>query len=121
MQVVRVLLRGSFYIECRDNGYFTWIFSFFTLFCLLVQVAYSMPPEKCLLLRLLGQSTSILKLSSMYWVKTNEGMGLSTSSGWAYRALFCTQISPLPQNTYTQFYKFNVEFYFPMVYKILYI
>ena len=94
------------YIKCGDDGYFTQIFSFFiaftsllpsTLFYLLVQVACSMLLEKCLLFKLLGQSASILRLSSMYWVKTNEGMGLSTSSGWAHRALFCTRISPLLQ------------------------
>jgi len=67
-----------------------------SVFYLLVQVDYSMSLEECLLFRLLKQLASILWLSSMYWVKTNEGMGPSTSSSWAYRAPFGTQILLLP-------------------------
>ena len=95
-------------IECGGDGYFTWIFPFFfactflphsSVFCLLVQVACSKPPKECSLFRLLGQlasSASILRLLSMYWVRTNKGMGSSISLGWAHRALFCVQILPLP-------------------------
>ena len=95
-------------IECKCDGYFTWIFPFFftctflphsSAFCLLVQVACSKPLEECSFFRLLGQlasSASILELLSMYWVRTNEGMSLSISLGWAHGALFCVQILPLP-------------------------
>lgn len=76
-------------IEFGGYGYFTWIFLFFfactflppsSVFCLLVQVACSMPLEVRSLFGLFRQSvssTSILKLSFVYWVKSNEGIGLS--------------------------------------------
>ena len=95
-------------IECRDDGYFTWILPFFfactslppsSIFCLMVYVACLKPFKERSLFRLLKRSTSSaspLGFTSMYQVRTDKRIGPSISSIWAHETLFCVRILPLP-------------------------